>query len=123
MQRQHIVLRSSILFVLFALIRSTAVEIFIEDSNGTIVALSSFQNQSYQIPLFQSRQLIIQIDPDLLMEDRQLVGYKFQLQSTDNRVIEVTKKLVPGRKQETEHVLVEDLFICEFKVRLMKLSS
>ncbi len=100
-------------------------EIFIKktnDNNDTnIQPLRSFRNKTYQIPLFETRYITIRISPDDLrrngyVNQSDVIGFKFQVKSTDIQVVEIKKEVrVPTKTSNTNHVLLEDLFICKLK--------
>ncbi len=116
-----------------------SLEIFIKKTNSNndqnIEPLKLFYNKTYQIPLFQTRYITIRINRDDLgrnknVHDHDVVGFKFQVKSTDNRVVDVQKEIiVPTRKtneNSSNNVLLEDLFICKliiYKDALLKLKE
>jgi hypothetical protein len=113
-----------------------SLEIFIKKTNSNndqnIEPLKSFYNKTYQIPLFQTRYITIRINRDDLrrnknVHDHDVVGFKFQVKSTDNRIVDVQKEiLVTTNANSSNNVLLEDLFICKlmiYKDALLKLNE
>ncbi len=98
-------------------------EIFIKkpDDDQNIEGLKSFYNKTYEIPLFQRRFITIRIYPDDLqrtgrVQKHDVVGFKFQVKSTDIQVVEIRKEVrIPTNSNNSNHVLLEDLFICKLK--------
>lgn len=95
-------------------------EIYLKDENGKNHSVQSYANRTYQMPLFQTRHINIQFNIDHLRRDgrvnnKDIVGFKLQVQSTDARVIEIEKELaVPYQRasdKPLKKILVEDLFI------------
>jgi hypothetical protein len=109
MQEQHII-KWLILFLLI-LECVYSFEIFIKKTTNNneqnIEQLGSFSNKSYQIPLFQTRYITIQINPNDLHHN--VVGFKFQVKSSDIRVIDVQKEIMIPTNPN--NILLEDLFI------------
>jgi hypothetical protein len=115
------------LMLFLAILESAhSLEIFIkktaEKNDQNTERLASFANKTYQIPLFQTRYLAIRLNPDDLRRDgdadnQAVAGFKFQVKSTDSRVIDVRKEImVPttnSNGNSSSQVLLEDLFICE----------
>ncbi len=102
-------------------------EIFIKKTNNNddkkIEQLKSFHNKTYQISLFQTHYITIRIHPDDLrrnghVNQDNVVGFKFQVKSTDIRVLDVKKEVrVPTSTSNTNNILLEDLFISKLKNR------
>lgn len=98
-------------------------EIFIKkpDDDQNIEGLKSFYNKTYEIPLFQTRFITIRIYPDDLqrtgrVSQHDVIGFKFQVKSTDIQVVEIRKEVrIPTNSNNSNHVLLEDLFICKLK--------
>ncbi|CAF0943208.1 unnamed protein product [Adineta ricciae] len=91
-----------------------------DDTNEVVENAKSYQNKTYQIPLFQTRYVSIKINPDeLYQNDRktklEVVGFKFQVQSTDPRVVNIQKEIIVPAKtidaNNSNNILLEDLFI------------
>lgn len=127
MQAQHIVSQCLVLVVLLGITTSSVVEISLSDKFKNIDKLSSFGNKSYEIPLFQKRILSIQVDPNRLQEHHELIGYKFQIEVSDKRVVRIEKVLSDSRYIKEQHeeyqaIAVEDLYICKSIVRLFFIS-
>jgi hypothetical protein len=127
MQEQYMI-KWLILFITIIECAHT-LEIFIKETNSNnnrnIEPLTSFYNKTYQIPLFQTRYITIRINRDDLrrnknVHDHDVVGFKFQVKSTDNRVFDVQKEIiVPTRTANTNssnNVVLEDLFICKLRI-------
>jgi hypothetical protein len=94
----------------------------IDNNNQTIEKLKYFSNKTYEIPLFHTRYITIRINPDDLHQDgnttdRNIVGFRFQVHSTDIRVVDVRKEIMVPTKSKNgtqpNNILLEDLFICE----------
>ncbi|UJR33152.1 hypothetical protein I4U23_020609 [Adineta vaga] len=101
-----------------------SVEINIKNTNDKndqdIENLNLYMKKTYQLPLFQTRYISIRINPDDLhrkenTSDQDIIGFKFQIQSTDKRVVHIQKEvLVPTKtinQNNSSHILLEDLFI------------
>ncbi|CAF1475711.1 unnamed protein product, partial [Adineta steineri] len=82
--------------------------------------LQSYANKTYQIPLFQKRYVTIRINPDELrgnknIKNNKIVGFKFQVQTTDTRIVRIQKEVMAPTKEvnanNSNNVLLEDLFI------------
>ena len=95
-------------------------EIFLEDENGKNSSVQSYVNGTYQMPLFQTRYITVRINADNLrrngnLNEKDIVGFKLQAQSTDARVIEIEKELITSNpranNKQLKKILVEDLFI------------
>ncbi|CAF1343562.1 unnamed protein product [Adineta steineri] len=100
------------------------VEIFIKKTNSNddqdVEQLQSYANKTYQIPLFQKRYVTIGINPDELrgnknIKNNKIVGFKFQVQTTDTRIVRIQKEVMAPTKEvnanNSNNVLLEDLFI------------
>jgi hypothetical protein len=93
-----------------------------DDTNQTVEHLQSFHNKSYEIPLFQIRYLTVRTHSNDFhrnkSDDRNVIGFKFQIRSTLPNVVIIRKEVNPlAEKMETTNIdtfLVEDLFICEY---------
>ncbi|CAF3396934.1 unnamed protein product [Rotaria sp. Silwood1] len=103
-------------------------EIFIKKTNDNndqnIEELQSFYNKNYEMSLFQTHYITIRISPDDLYRDRNttdhnVVGFKFQVKSTDTRIVHVQKEvMIPTRMtnaNDSNNILLEDLFILPSK--------
>jgi hypothetical protein len=95
-------------------------EIYLKDEHGKNHTVQSYVNRTYQMPLYQTRHINIRFNIDDLRRDgrvnnKEIVGFKLQVQSTDARVIEIEKELVvPSQlasNKQLKKILVEDLFI------------
>lgn len=91
-------------------------QILIQNNDQKYEELKLFSNTSYQIPLFQTRYITIKISPNDFLRNgytnqANIIGFKFQVKSTDVGVVEVKKEI----QSPTENILLEDLFICKFK--------
>ncbi len=92
-------------------------ELFIKksDDNQDIESLKSYTNRTYQIPLFQTRLITIRIhSDDLRHNEHELIGFKFQVQSSDIRVMDIRKEIQMTNTNQKKNILLEDLFICKF---------
>ncbi|CAF1013472.1 unnamed protein product [Rotaria sordida] len=126
MQEQHII-KWLILFI--TIIKGVhSVDIFIKKTNDNndenIEELQSFYDKPYEMPLFQTRYITIRINPNGLHHDQNknnhhVVGFKFQVKSTNIRVVNVQKEvMVPTRIKninDSNNILLEDLFILPSK--------
>jgi hypothetical protein len=118
MTKQHTI-KSLILFL--AIIESVhCFEIFIKNKDdGNKVTIEHLKNVSktYEIPLFQTRYITIKMSPNDLDHNRNVIGFKFQVQSTDIRVVDIQKEImVPTKitnRNNSNNILLEDLFICK----------
>jgi hypothetical protein len=80
------------------------------------------RNQSCEVPLFQTRYVTIKIHPDDLRHNNNdinnVVGFKFQIKSTDPKVVIIRKEIIMPTKtpiiNDSNTVLLEDLYICEY---------
>ena len=92
-------------------------ELFIKNDNDqSNETFKSYANRSYQIPLFQTRFITIRIHPDDLRhveraQKHDIIGFKFQVQSSDIRVLDVRKEIRTANINKKNNVLLEDLFI------------
>ncbi|CAF3910969.1 unnamed protein product [Rotaria magnacalcarata] len=124
MHKQHTI-NSLILFItIFACVHSF--EIFIKKTNNKndskIEEFKSFHNKTYNMSLLQTRYITIQVTPNDLYHDHHtnksnVIGFKFQVKSTNIRVLDVKKEvIVPSKLENTtksNNILLEDLFICK----------
>jgi len=96
-----------------------ALELFVKTTdNQSSEPFKSYANRTYQIPLFQTRFITIRIHPDELRRDghvnqQDIIGFKFQVQSTDIRVLDIRKEIGLANTNKNKNILVEDLFICK----------
>lgn len=79
--------------------------------------LEYINDKPYQIPLFQERYITIQISSkdfqhDGYFQQNNTIGFKFQIQSSNTKVIEIKKKT--SQSMEAQNILLEDLFTCKF---------
>lgn len=90
--------------------------------NDSIVEnISNFTKKPYEVPLFQKRYITMHVEPEDLRQYRNknyinAVGLKFQLKSTDTRVLNVEKVVTPAELNSTkdvQNIQLEDLFICK----------
>ena len=119
MKKQHII-KWLILFL--TVIESVhCFEIYIKNKNDgnkvTIEHLKYSSNKTYEIPLFQTHYITIKINPNDLDDNRNVIGFKFQVQSTDIRVVDIRKEIMVPTKitngNNSKNILLEDLFICK----------
>jgi len=100
-------------------------EIFIKKTNDnnhqTTEQLKLFYNKTYEIPLFQTRYITLRISRDGLrrtghVNQHDIVGFKFQVKSTDIRVVKIQKEVRSSKNvSNTNNILLEDLFIRKLK--------
>jgi hypothetical protein len=127
MHEQHIIKLVILFIIIIKCVHSF--DIFIKKTNNNndkeIQKLESFYNKTYQIPLFQTRYITIRIYQNDLYRDgninnHDVIGFKFQVKSTDIRVVDIEKEvMLPARITNTNNsnnVLLEDLFICKLMI-------
>ncbi len=91
-------------------------ELFIKkpDDNQDIETFKSYSNRSYFIPLFQTRFITIRIHPnDLRRGEQEIIGFKFQVQSSVAGVMDIRKEIQMAKPNQRKNILLEDLFICK----------
>jgi hypothetical protein len=99
-----------------------SLEILIKDHiqhNISGQSIESLTNQTYHVPLFETRYITVRIDtndlrPSIYSIDEHIIGFKFQLQSTDHRVVEIKKEITRSTlNNPMTNIVLEDLFICK----------
>ena len=91
-------------------------ELFIKkpDDNQGIEAFKSYTNRTYQMPLFQTRLITIRIHPnDLRRDEHDIIGFKFQVQSSVDGIVDIRKEIQMAKPNQQKNILLEDLFICK----------
>ena len=113
----------SVLFFLTVVKYAHSLDLFIETSKyKNHEQLTPLRNKSYEMPLFQTRYVTIRVHAnDLHRSDHQatgtVIGFKFELKSTDTNIIKM-EKIIPTQRKSTNNidlntVLIEDLYICK----------
>ena len=104
---------------------SSSFEVFLKnsitDEDQTSEPWINAVNKSYEIPLFQKRYITIRTQPEDIRStrfNRSVVGFKFQVSSSNAAVADIQKELVPStmltKSTKTSAVLLEDLYIGEY---------
>lgn len=100
-------------------------EVFLSKTNNNndqnIENLGSYRNKTYEVPLFETRYITIRTHFNDFRHnknnDSNVVGFKFQVRSTDPNVVNIRKEAIPTKTDEINNfntVLIEDLYICEY---------
>jgi hypothetical protein len=109
------------ILLLTGLGRVLSLDVFIKATmdahDESTTSVSSLANTTYEMPLFQIRYIVMRVNLDELRRDGQhhLVGIKFQVSSTDSRVIKARKEvrmpMKPNNTTQSNQVLLDDLYI------------
>lgn len=91
-----------------------------DGNDQNIQQLANYRNKSYEIPLFQTHYLILRIHANDFQghSKSNIIGFKFQVQSTDPEVVNLRKKIMMLTSNENTDklhtVLLDDLYICKY---------